>query len=158
MEMKILSFDQSTTKSGYCYTENGKYITSGVIDMSKNDNTDERVAEMGLALCKKVKEYKPDIVVIEDTQKQTNIKTVIHLARLQGGIILYCASKGIPIKILHPAEWRKVLEYKQGPKIKREELKQQSLDYVEKCFGLIKSDDESEAICINVAAQKLYSA
>jgi Holliday junction resolvasome RuvABC endonuclease subunit len=155
--MKILSFDQSTNLTGYCLIEDKRYIASGVIDKHKNKDTDARIAEMGLAMCKKIKEYKPDICVIEDIQKQSNTKTVIYLARLQGAIILYCASKGVPIKILHPSEWRRILQYKQGKTVKREELKQQSIDYIKEHFGFEKPEDESEAIAINVAACKLYT-
>lgn len=155
--MNILSFDQSSNLTGYCYTENGEYIISGTIDKHKNKNIDDRIAEMGLAICAKIKEYKPDLVVIEDIQNQSSVKTVIHLARLQGGIILYCASKHIPVKILHPSEWRSVLQYTQGPKVKREQLKQQSLDYVKEHFGFEKEEDEAEACCISVAANMLYN-
>lgn len=156
--MKILSFDQSTNLTGFSLLDNGEYVESGVIDKHSIKDTDKRIATMGLAMCKKIKEYKPDMVVIENIQKQSNTKTVIYLARLQGCIILYCASKGIDLKVLHPSEWRSVLEYIQGPKVKREELKQQSRDYVKNALGLsIESEDEVEAVCINIAANKLYN-
>lgn len=155
--MKILSFDQSTNLTGFSLFDNGEYVESGVIDKHSIKDTDKRIATMGLAMCKKIKEHKPDVVIIEDIQKQSNTKTVIYLARLQGCIILYCASKGIDLKILHPSEWRRILEYTQGPKMKREELKQQSRDYVKNVLELsIESEDEVEAVCINVAANKLY--
>jgi Holliday junction resolvasome RuvABC endonuclease subunit len=158
MNMKILSFDQSTNLTGFSLLDNGEYVESGVIDKHSIKDTDKRIATMGLAMCKKIKEYKPDIVVIENIQKQSNTKTVIYLARLQGCIILYCASKDIDLKILHPTEWRSVLEYTQGSKVKREELKQQSRDYVKNTLGLsIESEDEVEAVCIGVAANKLYN-
>ena len=155
--MKILSFDQSTKCTGYCYYEDGQYVKSGVISKDNSD-TDRRVVEMGLAICKKIKEFPPDLVVIEDTQSQNSVKTVIHLARLQGCIMLYCGSKKIKFKILHPAEWRKQLDFKQGPKVKRDELKQQSRDYVKNVLKLsIESEDENEAICLGVVANKLYN-
>ena len=156
--MKILSFDQSTNLTGFSVFDDGEYVDSGLIDKHTIKDTEKRIAEMGLTMCKKIKEYKPDIVVIEDIQKQSNVKTVVYLARLQGCIVLYCASKGIDLKILHPTEWRRVLSYAQGPKVKREELKQQSRDYVKNVLGLsIESEDENESICIGVAANKLYN-
>lgn len=155
--MKILSFDQSTTCSGWCYQVDGQYINSGAIAKEGKD-TDKRVTEMGLSICKKIKEFQPSLVVFEDIQNQNSVKTVIHLARLQGCIMLYCASKKIEFKILHPSEWRKQLQFKQGSKVKRDELKQQSRDYVKNILGLsVKSEDENEAICIGVAANKLYN-
>lgn len=155
--MKILSLDQSTTCSGWCYYVDGQYVDSGAITKDGKD-TDKRVTEMGLALCRKIKEFQPSLVVLEDIQNQSSVKTVIHLARLQGCIMLYCASKKIDFKILHPTEWRKQLQFKQGPKIKREQLKQQSRDYVKDVLGLsVESEDQNEAICIGVAANKLYN-
>ena len=156
--MKILAFDQSTNLTGFSVFDNGEYIDSGLIDKHTIKDTEKRIAEMGLTICRKIKEYKPDLVVMEDIQKQSNVKTIVYLARLQGCIVLYCASKGIDLKILHPTEWRRILEYAQGPKIKREQLKQQSRDYVKDILGLsIESEDENEAVCIGVAANKLYN-
>lgn len=156
--MKILALDQSTRITGHSLFDDGKYVESGVIDKHKIRDADKRIAEMGLEICRKIKEHKPDIVVIEDIQKQSNTKTVIYLARLQGCIILYCASKGIDIKILHPSEWRKVLSYNQGPKVPRAELKEQSINYVKEHLGFDNfSEDRCEAICIGVAANKLYN-
>ena len=156
--MKILALDQSTRITGHSLFDDGKYVESGVIDKHKIGDADKRIAEMGLEICRKIKEHKPDIVVIEDIQKQSNTKTVIYLARLQGCIILYCASKGIDIKILHPSEWRKVLSYNQGPKVPRAELKEQSINYVKEHLGFDNfSEDRCEAICIGVAANKLYN-
>ena len=156
--MRIFACDQSTNLTGISLFDNGEYVESGVIDKHKIKDTDKRIAEMGLDICKKIKEYKPDIVVMEDIQKQSNTKTVIYLARLQGCIILYCASKGIDLKILHPSEWRKVLSYNQGPKVPRAELKQQSIDYVKTHLGFDNfTEDQCEACCIGIAANKLYN-
>ena len=155
--MKILALDQSTTNTGWAYYIDGEYIDSGLISKSGND-TDHRIAEMGLSICAKIKEFKPDVVIIEDIQNQKGVKTVIQLARLQGCIMLYCQSKKIEFKLWHPTEWRKQLEFQQGPKVKREELKKQSRDYVQNVLGLsIKSEDQNEAICIGVAANKWYN-
>jgi Holliday junction resolvasome RuvABC endonuclease subunit len=154
--MKILAFDQSTNLTGWSLFDNGQYVDSGVIDKHKVKDSDQRIAEMGLAMCRLIKEYRPDTVTIEATQKQSNIKTVIYLAQLQGCIILYCASKGIKLNILHPTEWRSVLSYKQGPKVRREELKQQSIDYVKEHLGFDNfTEDQCEACCIGMATQKI---
>ena len=157
--MKILSFDQSSTNSGYClYDTTAKtIITSGAIDKHKIKNTDERVMEMGVAICKKIKELSPDFVTIEHIQNQSNTATVILLARLQGFIIGWCYTHKIRVEIMEPAKWRSQLSFKQGPKVKRDELKQQAVDYVQGYFGIDDcSVDECEAICMVVAASKLW--
>ena len=154
---KVICFDQSTRCSGWAYFLDGKYIESGTIDMSKSKlNTDERSFEMAKEIWKVIKKYKPEHVVIEDTQQQNNVKTVIILARLQGAIIGYAEAHGVKVHILLPSQWRKVLDYAQGPKVKRQELKQQSIDYVMDNFGLYLSEDECEAIAEGVAAHKIF--
>ena len=156
--MKVMSFDQSTRISGWSLFTDGEYACSGVVDMEKSKlPTSERSFEMAKRLWTILKEYKPDHLIIEDTQQQNNVKTVIILARLQGMIIGYAEAHKIKVHILLPSQWRAELNYKQGPKVKRAELKQQSVDYVKDRHNITLSEDEAEAICINQAAHKLFS-
>ena len=70
--------------------------------------------------------------------------------------MMWCSVKKIPLHILTPTEWRKILGYNMGPKVPRSELKQQSLDYVKEHFGLESdSEDMIEAVCIGAAASTL---
>ena len=155
--MRVLSMDQSTRASGYSLFENGEYVCSGMIDMSKSQlNTHERSFEMAKSLWKIIKKYSPEYLIIEDTQQQNNVRTVITLARLQGMIIGYAEAHGVKVHILLPSQWRAAMNYSQGPKVKRQELKQQSLDYVKNIHGLVVPEDEAESICINHAAHKIY--
>lgn len=154
--MRVLAFDQSTRVSGWSLFEDGEYVKSGTVDMSKSKlDTAERSFKMAKELWKILKEYKPDFLVIEDTQQQNNVKTVITLARLQGMIIGYAEAHKIHVHILLPSQWRAALGYSQGPKVKRAELKQQSIDFVSERFGLHLPEDECEAIAEGVAAHTL---
>lgn len=153
--MKIISFDQASVVTGYALFDNGQYVDSGVIKKSKDIPIADRVPAMALAICAKIKEVKPDVVVIEDIQNQNSVKTVVDLARLQGGIIMYCANKHIPIHIYHPSTWRKALSFVQGSATKRDALKEQAAEYVKELGFNLESIDESEAVCINLAAQKM---
>lgn len=156
--MKILSFDQASINAGWSLFDENGYIDSGVITKDKNIPIEQRVPKMAEAICAKIKELKVDIVCIEGIQTQSNQRTVIDLARLQGGIMMYCEVKHIPIHILHPTEWRKQLQFKQGARIKREELKAQSINYVKEHLGFDNfSEDRCESICIGVAANQLYN-
>lgn len=155
--MKVLTFDQSTRVSGYSYFEEGKYVCSGLVDLSKSTlSTYDRSFKMAKALWKIIKKYNPDCLVIEDTQQQNNVQTVITLARLQGMVIGYAEAHGIGVHILLPTKWRGVLGYAQGPKVKRGMLKQQSIDRVKNNYGLDLPEDECEAININEAAHKIF--
>ena len=154
--MKTLSMDQSTRITGFSVFEDGMYVRSGVIDLHKIKDTDERSKQMAIEICKLIGDTQPDVTIIEEVQQQTNTSTVIKLARIQGVAIGFCAAHGIDLHILTPSRWRSVLGYKQGPKVKREELKEQSLNFVKNNFKLELIEDEAEAVCINEAAHRIY--
>ena len=155
--MRILSLDQASVITGYALFDGDTYIDSGVITKNKSIPIAERVPSMALSICAKIKEVKPDVVILEDIQNQSSVKTVIDLARLQGGIIMYCANKHIPIHIYHPSTWRRELGFTQGTKTKRDALKEQAIEYVKSIGMQIDVEDENEAVCINIAAQKLLN-
>jgi Holliday junction resolvasome RuvABC endonuclease subunit len=156
--MGILAFDQSTRCSGWSYFENGKYVASGIVDMTKSKlDTDERSFEMAKALWRIIKQYKPEHLILENVQQQTSPKVIIVLSRLQGMVIGYAEAHKVKTHILLPSEWRAQLQYKQGPKVKRAELKQQSADYVKNKYGFELSEDENEAIALNDAARMKLS-
>lgn len=156
--MVVLVCDQSTRASGYAVFEDGEYIDSGLIDISKSKlNTDERSFEMAKAIWKVIKQYKPGHLVLEETQQQSNVKTVIILSRLQGMIIGYAEAHKVKTHILQPTRWRSALHFAQGPKVKRAELKQQSIDYVKEHLGLDRTEDECEAIAEGIAAHKIFN-
>jgi len=153
--MRILSIDQSTQISGWALFIDKKHKSHGVIDLHKNKNSQERTKEMYLSLMDLIKSQKPDVVVIEDVSMQTNVKTAIILARLQGAIILSCFLKNVPFHILASSQWRKALSMKQGG-IKREVLKAQDIEFANDYLKRLDlGEDESDAICINIAYQKI---
>lgn len=156
--MRVMVTDQSTRCTGVSIYEDGKYVCSEMIDMSKSKlGTDERSFTMAKAIWGLIDKYKPSHLVIEDTQQQNNVKTVITLARLQGAILGYAEAHGVKVHILLPSRWRAALSYSQGPKVKRQELKQQSIDYVKEHYGLDLPEDICESICMGVAAHKIFN-
>lgn len=154
---KVMSLDQSTKISAYSLFIDGEYAESGIIDLSKSKlETNERSIEMAKEIWKIIKKYEPDELVIEGVQQQSNPSTMLILARLAGMILGYAGAHNVRTHILLPSQWRKMLNFKQGAKVKRQELKQQSIDHVKNTYGLNLSEDECEAICINEAAHKIY--
>ena len=143
---KVLCVDQSTRVTGHGFFQDGQYIESGIIDMSKSKlETSARSFEMAKEIWKVIKHYKPDYLILEDVQLQkNNAKTMIVLARLAGMVIGYAEAHKVKVHILTPSQWRAKLEYMQGPKVKREELKQQSLDYVKEHLGLELPEDQAD--------------
>lgn len=156
--MRILSFDQSTKITGHSLFNDNRYVKSGVINLSASkDSTEKRSEKMAVEICKVIEECDPDVVVIEEVAMQSNAKTLKLLARIQGVAIGFCAAHNIPLHILEPTKWRSTLNFRQGPKVQRAELKEQSVNFVKNELGLdIKSEDENEACAIGVAACRLY--
>lgn len=154
--MRVLSFDQSTKISAYSLWLDGKYVEVGVIDLHKMKDTSERVRAMGVELCKIIKKYNPDKVVMEEVAQQSNPLTLKLLARIQGVIIGFCAAHNIDTYIVEPSKWRSVLKFKIGSGVKRAELKSQAIKHVKDVYNLDLSEDECEALCINEAAHEIY--
>ena len=78
----------------------------------------------------------------------TNIKTVKLLSYLAGAIISWAADNKVEFRFQLPSEWRKRIGLAQGPKKKREELKQEAIDLVKKRFGIDVTDDIAESVLI----------
>lgn len=157
--MIVCSVDQSTRCSGWAIFEDSKYVCSGTIDMNKSKlDTDARSFEMAKEIWKIIKKYKPSVLVLEGVQEQHgNSKTMIILARLAGMVIGYAEAHGVEVRIIAPSQWRKCLNFKQGAGVKRQELKQQSIDYVKKTYGIDAPEDEAEAIALGSGAHKKYN-
>ena len=149
--MKLLSFDQSTTHSGWAVFLNDQYDHSGVIDKHKIKDSELRFKEMYEGIHDLIVAEKPDLVVLENTQAQGgNMGTYKLLCQLQGTIMGMCYASGIKFCVMAPTQWRRILSFSQGPKVKRDELKRQSVEYAKK-FGIDGSEDRAEAACIGAA-------
>ena len=155
---RILSLDQSTTRSGYAIFVDGKYDHSGLIDKHKNKDINSRFKEMYEGIHEVIEAEKPDIVVLEDTQAQGgNFGTYKILCQLQGAIIGMCYAMDIGFHVLTPSQWRATLQFRQGPNVKRDELKVQSIAFAKKEFGIDEYEDQMEAVCIGEAFHRMIS-
>lgn len=156
MDIKLLSIDQATVKSGIAVHCDGKLTMYDLIDLDKEKvDIPERIYVMVDRICKIILKNKPDCVVLEDVAMQSNPATLILLSRLQGAIIGCCRVNKISFDILKPSNWRKTLGFRQGQGIKRPELKKQAVEFVKENYGLKLSEDVCEAICIGNAFLKI---
>lgn len=151
-----MAWDQSTKISAWSVFVDGEYRSSGVIDHHKMKDVSERVRQMGLSICDKIKEARPDVIIIEEVAQQSNAQTLKLLARIQGIIIGFGAAHYMPVYIIEPSKWRSKLGFQLGSKVKREELKAQAIEHIKECYGLELTEDECESLCINEAAHKIY--
>ena len=156
MDIRLVSIDGSTQKTGIAYFCNGKYVEHILLDFSKDKNMENRFESMSKEIWKKLDDYRPNIIYIEETYMANNPQTSKILTRLQGVIYAWCINNACEFNTIRPTSWRKQLNFQQGKNVKREQLKKQSLQYVLDNYGLEVTDDESDAICIADAVIKMF--
>ena len=148
--MRILSLDQSTSKTGWALIENSLVEEYGLIDWDdKSLPTDDRFLKMCNSIKDLILKNGIEILLMEDTTWQRNAQALKLLSRLQGFIIAICDIENIRWEIIHPSTWRTNLNFK---KDKRDGYKKQAIKYVQN--ELLISDateDESEALCIGIS-------
>lgn len=140
----LCSIDASTKKTGVAIFTNAEFRTHELLDFSKYDDTEERIWLMSEALLKFLNKYKPNIVVIEDSWNAANVQVTKLLTRIMGVSYAWAIQNKAEWHCLLPSQWRKLCNINQSKK-KRAELKQESIEYVKKNFGIIVGDDEADA-------------
>ena len=153
-----MSLDCSTKCSGLAVWDNGKYITSHVINLSKIKDGEERQKQMGIMLWKGLDYYSPSIVYIEDTYCHGNPEVQKKLNRIQGVIFAWCITHNVEFHCIMPSAWRKhIPDFPNGKGIKRQEQKNFSVKYVTDKYGFIPTtDDQSDAILIGEGVLRMY--
>lgn len=152
--LRLLTFDQSSVRTGYAVFSGTGLTRWGVLDYSKNKDTPVRIKEMCLEIDNVISKVKPDIIVFEDVNLRTSVKTLIMLAQIQGCIMQSCYLKNIPFIVYAPATWRRLVGIKQSNKIERENLKEQAIAFVRSSYGIKVGDDCAEALCLGLAHLK----
>lgn len=156
IDIKLVTIDGSTQKSGVAYFVNGKYQTHKLLDYSKDKKMDSRFESMAKGLWLTLNEFNPDIIYIEETYTARNPQTTKFLTRLQGVVYAWCIKNSCEFHTILPTQWRKVLSFKQSRGTKRDELKKQSIQYIQEKYNLTITDDEADALCIADAVIKIY--
>ncbi len=144
-KVKVLAFDTSTKKTGWALFINGKYAESGLIDLSKNKNTEERIKKMCFSIATLIFDKSPDHVVIEELPSTRNADTVRKLSRIIGAVYYYCISKDIDYIEMSCDTWRNAVGIKNS---KGGKVKIDSMDRVLQKYKLDVDDNESDAINI----------
>lgn len=152
--MKILGLDLSTKCSGYGVFEDNKLLSHGVIDLSKNKDTEERSKQMMLEIGKLINKEKPDFLICEETWCQRNVDTTKTLSYLIGATLYQCYLNNIKCEKILPSSWRAKVGLSQGKK-KRTELKQEAIKMVKDLYQFDPIEDEAEAILIGLS--KVYN-
>ena len=155
----ILALDQSSNLTGYSVYKNGELLSHGILSLKDITKTshgecayDEKVENVKQFLIRCIEFFKPDIVAIEDIQRQSNVKTFKDLAYLQGVIKNYLYINKIPFVVLSPSMWRGELKIKGR---KREDVKRNAQLFVKDKFNIEVTEDEADAICISIASYNM---
>lgn len=157
----ILTFDQATNKTGWCYMPDGTPKEYGKIDLSKIENTQERMAKMKDEIWKLYDQLQPIIVGFEDTTLRTrsfydpkkkmtivsplNVDVFKTLTKQLGIVENSMFEKEIEVMTILPTEWRSTCNIKGT---KREEQKENAIKFAIENFGLKVDEDVAEAIGI----------
>jgi len=147
--MKILSFDQSTSKTGWAIFDNGKLVDYGLIELEKlikshdeylNKDYLERIALMRNILQEMISQYDIQVVGFEDIIMtsfsgkvgQNQVDVFKKLAKALGVYEVSLIDKQILFETIPAGVWRKGLGFGR----KREEIKAATILWVNDKFGL----------------------
>ena len=153
---KLVSIDSSSKKTGFAIFKNGKYKNYRLLDYSTDKIMESRFKKMAIGILGILDELNPDIVYIEETVVLRNAQTQRFLTRLQGVVYALCILHDCEFNTIRPTEWRKRIGIKQSKNIKREQLKQESIQYVKEKYCVDVGDDVADAICIGDAVIKMF--
>ena len=148
MSKIILSVDQATV-TGFCCMDGQELLDYGKFT-AKGVNYQDKIMDVVLKVQGLIKEFKPDVVVIEDVQLQRlNAATYSKLSGLKFVLEHELKKNEHNYKVLAPPTWRSALGLPTKP---RAIAKAHSIAYVNERFGLdIKSDDMADAIAMACA-------
>lgn len=151
----LVGLDTSSTKTGWSYYVNGNFADSGVLNFSKQKNSDIRMQDMVNSIYEKLSTLKVDIVAIETTAVTRNASSQRMLTMILGAVYGWCVNNNVEFVMFRPSEWHALIS-KEKKGRKRDELKQWSVQTVEKLFRKKVSDDEADAILIAQALVNKY--
>ena len=152
---RILAIDQAGT-SGFAVFIDGVLTESGKYTAPDGDYP-KRIRYLEVKFEALIDKYDIEIVVVETPMKKGNIIVYHKLSGLYFTTIDLALRKELSYFAYGPSTWRSVLGFQQGRGVKRTELKQMAIAYVNEHteLQLKKSqDDEAEALCLGLAYLK----
>ena len=140
-----MALDTSSNKTGWALFINGKYSESGVIDLHKEKNVEERIKKMCLSITAIIFDKAPTEVVIEQLPSTRNADTTRKLSRIIGAVFYYCISNNINYSEMPCSTWRRLVGIENS---KRSKAKADSMNHVLQKYKLDINDDEADAVNI----------
>lgn len=147
MSKILIALDESTVATGWSVFRNEELIDYGVFK-EKSKNVIERISNISKNVDKLLDKYTPDNLAIENVQITLSAPTAKSLMGLQTILELKAFERNINYELIRTTSWRKILGLSNNPKLKRQEKKQETIDYVNKKYGL---NETSNDICDSIA-------
>jgi len=152
--MIILGIDPGIAKLGYGVlkkpkTKSGKLkaLDYGCIITDPILSPGERLKKINNELNKLIREYKPDVLAVENVYFFKNLKTAMPVSQAKGVILLAAAKKKIPVYEFTPLEVKMTISgYGRASKKQIQKMVKYLLN-LKKPF---KSDDEADALGIAI--------
>ncbi len=155
--MKLISIDPGYGRCGVAVIEgdNSKasLLFSTCIETSQKDEFSSRVKIIADKIIEVIKEYKPELFVIETLYFSNNQKTALQVAEVRGMLLYLAINNNIKIKEIHPNS-AKIALTGFG-----KATKDQMMFMVNKLLNLEEKerlDDEFDAIAIGLAGLAEY--
>lgn len=147
LTIRILTLDQATHQTGFCVLDKdtNEFVAFGTVKANKKKETSLRIHDISRWVKKAITEYKPDMIIIEDIQFQSNNKVYKTLAQLQGVLIDTCIEENVPYKIVPSVTWKRRTGIHQT---NRKEDKKMSIAMASKAVGEQVHEDTADAICM----------
>lgn len=152
---KMISFDTSSTKTGWAYWENGKLILSGVL-YAEGEDINSRITIMSKEILELLKNYKPKIIAIERSIFVKDPNTFRMLSEIVGIVRGYAILNDTDYVEYVPGTWRKLIaDSNEKIPIGRQNCKPWDIQKVHKLLNIdVCGDDEADAILIGLARIK----
>jgi len=107
--MRVLGIDPGLTRCGLGVVEgrpgrSPSLVHVEVLRTPADDRPERRLLTLSAALDEAVREYRPDVVVVERVFAQHNLRTVTGTAQVAGLAMVAAARHGIPVQLHTPSE------------------------------------------------------
>ena len=151
-----MTFDTSSSKTGWAIFDGAIYRTHGLIDLDKEKDSEKRTKDMCLEITRLLNTHKPGIVVVEKMNVSRNMNVVRTLCKIIDCLYYYSIlNPNIDYHEMQASTWRGLLDM-QKPGRKRDEYKELSVQYIKDRLKMDVTDDESDALCIGYAYIKQF--
>lgn len=146
--IRVLALDDATSTTGWAVFDDNQLVGYGKVVMN-NQDVIKRMSGMRQWLLSAIRNWKPDVVGIEDIQLQKgpngNVSMFKTLAQLQGVLLVTLEEEKMEKVVVHSATWRSDCQFTTKT---RTDQKREAQKLVYKWYHIEATQDEADAVCI----------